>query len=55
MCSKQGKWVRRIISQEGEIRLGNRGLEVEERGTNSSYLANAPPAITKPKGKPLHV
>ena len=44
------------MSQEGEMGQGKRGSEVEERGTNSSYLAaraNAPPAITKPKGKPL--
>jgi len=50
-----------IISQKGQMGRGNSSQKVEGRGKkffisgSSGFYLNAPPAITKPKGKPLHV
>ena len=63
-CSKQGKGVRRrrggsYHKREGwdeeiGVRSGREGNKFFLSGSLGYYL-NATPAITKPKGKPLHV
>ena len=61
--NKQGKGVRRrgesYYKREGwdeeiGVRSGGEGKKFFISGSSGYYL-NAPPAMTKPKGKPLHV